>query len=98
MSYTDDVNFEADQASESTGGGIAAAESKMVNWLIGKGWAKDARQAQYILLGVAAGALVVGFLAFKVLGVSGTVSYLQTPPQERIIPGPGGQPAGTANP
>ena len=76
MSYTDDVKFNADQSVPmGTGVGIVAAENKMAAWLIRRGFAKTPQQAQYILLGIAVGSVVIAIAAWFVLQSSGPVPY-----------------------
>ncbi len=67
MSYSDDISFEGDQAPMGNTIGIVRAENKMAAWLMRKGLAKNDVQAQYILLGIAGGAVVVGIMAWYML-------------------------------
>lgn len=50
--------------------GIVRAENKMAEWLMRIGAAKSESQAQYILLGVAAGAVLLGVAGWFILNPS----------------------------
>ncbi len=58
----------------------------LVNWLLKKGIAKDKQQAQYILVGVAVVAIVVGLFAFS-SGNTNTIQPGVNPATGEILPG-----------
>jgi len=70
-------------------------ESGMVAWVIRSKWAKDQKQAEFLLMSVA----VVAFATMMFVLIFGSApsrSIQSTPLEQTIIPGEGGLPTGYA--
>ena len=64
-----DVQFESDNQFKITSPsvGIMRAENKMAEWLMHKGIAKSESQAQLMMLGIAAGAVVIAVVVWLMI-------------------------------
>lgn len=85
------VEFNEEAVATSQAGSTAGPS--LAGWLIRSGFAKDERQAQYLLLGVAGIGLLIAAGIF-VFNVSGKRPVPYNDPALTTIPGPGGAPAG----
>lgn len=91
MDENNNVQFQGDDVNEYGRPAAAGTGSAMADWLIRRGWAKDAQQAQYILIGVIVACLLIA--GYFIFGGAGS-STPALPPSALGLSGalPGGTP------